>query len=464
MRAFGRVLDLLVRAIRMNTPHVEQAAQRALGAWRGLRTLPFEIETVEARMQGVSLAGPEHELRWVLPAFMAGLRKVSPHAELSEMELRNFAEALAHLDPNVQSIEAFREWIWAGAATGFELELQSSFMEALDDAAMEREVETTEALDAMRAAALRSLASQAELLSTRTLNRLADRDELDLPLCTPETRADDPESRLEADLAEDLRVACEDRAGWIVAEVRLITTQGALADTVRVDRFARRLHDALKGDPGGCFGAVESLAQRARHGDAFALDMLQRLDDASFGEDLAPALWRDPAHARRDLEVALALGSAASSAALAPLLERAGAEPGWSQTLRALVESAGGRLDAPLLERPGVPAAGEVTALVGAFGARALDALWTRALGGGEAWLGRPFATLCRAVLDAGQGEARLVPVARDRGLNAALRIEVIDVLGAAPELLAQATAWRMGELLEPPAVRERLKALRGRA
>lgn len=463
VRALGRALDLLVRAIRLSSPNLDQAAQRAFAAWRAVGLLPLEVDAVEARVRGVSVATPEHEIRWVLPAFMAGLRRVAPRPELSEMELRNLAEALSRIDPNVASIETFRDWIWSGAATGFELELQSSFMEALDDAAMEREVEVGEALAQIRAATLRAASARAELLSTRALARVADREELDLPLCAPETRANDTPLALPAELAAKLRAGCEDTAAWVAAEVRLVTSQGALADTVRVDRFARRLHDAVRLAPAGAVSAVEAVAQRARHGDAFALDLLQALDDPAFGEALGGALWRDPQQARRGADVVLALGPVAAHAAMGALLGRATADRAWVPAMKSVVDAAGGRLDATLLQRAEVPQASGVTALAECFGASALQALWSRAMREGGAWLGSAFATLCRAMLDAGAG-ASLVHAARDRGVSAELRVEILDVLGADPARLAEAVAWRVGELLEPPAVRERLKSLRARA
>lgn len=463
VRAFGRALDLLVRAIRLSSPNLDQAAQRAFTAWRAVSLLPLDIDAVEARVRGVGITTPEHEIRWVLPAFMAGLRRVAPRPELSEMELRNLAEALSHIDPNVASIEAFRDWIWSGAATGFELELQSSFMEALDDAAMEREVEVGDALTQIRAAALRAGSDRAELLSTRALARVADRDELDLPLCAPDTRANDPPLALPGDLAARLRAGCEDPAAWVAVEVRLVTSQGALADTVRVDRFARRLHDALRLSPAGAVSAVEALAQRARHRDAFALDLLQALDDRAFGEALGAALWLDPQEVRRGAEVVLTLGPAAAHAALGVLLDHASADRAWAQGMRAVAAAAGGRLDASLLQRAEVPSAGGVTALVDCFGAGALQALWARALREGGVWLGSAFATVCRAMLDAGAGAA-LAHAARDRGVSAELRVEILDVLGADPARLAEAVSWRVGELLEPPAVRDRLKSLRAKS
>jgi hypothetical protein len=463
VRAFGRALDLLVRAIRMSTQNLEQAAQRAHGLWRDLRFQPIDVEATEARMKGVALSTPEQELRWVLPSFMAGLRRIAPRPELSEMELRNFAEALAQLDPDVGSIERFRDWTWSGAATGFELDLQSSFMEALDDAAMEREVDANDALDAMRAAALRSAAARAALLSARSLAKAADRDELDVPLCAPETRADDPEFSLPAAVADPLRAGCDDAAAWRLAEVRLVLRQAPLQDTLRPERFAKRVHEALQSaTPPEALGVLDALAQRARHREPFAMDLLAALDAPSFGEALGAVLWSDVTVARRALEVLLALGPVASRAAAVALREAAGREAAWSAALPGLVSAAGGRLDALLLEGDDVPSAGAVTALCGAYGARGAEALWARALGGGHAWLGRPFATLCRALVDAGLGARMLVPVARDRGADVSLRLEVLDVLGGSPELLAQAVAWRMGELLEPPVIRERLKSLRG--
>lgn len=462
VRAFGRVLDLLVRAIRMSSPNLDQAAQRAFTAWRAVNLLPVDIDAVEARVRGVGITTPEHEIRWVLPAFMAGLRRVAPRPELSEMELRNLAEALSHIDPNVASIEVFRDWIWSGAATGFELELQSSFMEALDDAAMEREVEVGDALAQIRAATLRAASDRAELLSTRSLARVADRDELDLPLCAPDTHANDAPLAVPNDLSARLRAGCEDPAAWVAAEVRLVTSQGALADTVRVDRFARRLHDALRLSPAGAVSALEALSQRARHGDAFALDLLQALDDGAFGAALGAALWTDPQQVRHGADVVLSLGPKAAHAALGVLLDRASADRAWVPGMRAVASSAGGRLDAALLQREEVPSAAGVTALVECFGASALQALWGRAVREGGAWLGSAFATLCRAMLDGGAG-ATLVHAARDRGVSAALRVEILEVLGADPARLAEAVAWRVGELLEPPAVRERLKSLRAK-
>lgn len=462
-RAFGRALDLLVRAIRMSSPSLDQAATRAFAAWRGVNLLPLEIDAVEVRVRGVGVTATEHEIRWALPAFMAGLRRVTPHPELSEMELRNLAEALAHIDPNVASIEVFRDWIWSGAATGFDLEIQSSFMEVLDDAAMEREVEVSESLSQMQAAVMRTSAERAELLSTRTLARLADRDELDLPLCASDTCAQDPPFALPIDVSARLRARCDDPAMWIAAELGLVTSQPALADMVRVDHFARRLRDTLRRSSGGALIALEALAQRARLRDPFALELLKALDDTSFGVELGEVLWIDPEQSRRAVDVVLALGPAAAHASMGVLLARASTDEAWGAVMKSAVIAAGGRLDGALLERAEVPGASEVLALVECFGAAGLQTLWARARHEGAPWLGRPFAMLCRAMLDAGAG-GTLVQAARDRAVSADLRVEILDVLGADPSRLAEAVAWRVGELLEPLEMRDRLKRLRAKA
>lgn len=78
---------------------------------------------------------------WVMAAFIAGVRRLRPTDHLGELDCLRLAGVLASLRPTAGSIEAFRDWLWADGAEGFEVELRGGFAEGLDTILASRKLE-----------------------------------------------------------------------------------------------------------------------------------------------------------------------------------------------------------------------------------------------------------------------------------------------------------------------------------
>lgn len=468
VRALGRAFDGLVRSIRMHGHAPQGAAERAHAIWLPLALAPLEVHATRLTMGGrLALDSGDHDVRWLLPAFMAGLRKLTPRAEMSADDLQILGDALARLESDVETIERFRDWLWSGAATGFEVELQHSFMEALEDASVDAPVqggiyEPAQAVAAVRTEVMRSLDQQAVAISARVLSEAATREEFELPLGTAAPVVDAAIFAMPPTEAAVVRAACEDADRWVLDETLLLLAHRALHVLSRPERVARTVASLVERDAHGAATAlVDVLTELARRNDPFARDLLRVLDREPFGDALARALLKDPANGSRCAEALLACGPVASARLASALLETAHRDPRWAAALDAMINASGGRVGAVLLARVEVPNGAQVAELVRVLGDEALQELFARASKEGDRWVGLSLGGICRAAMERGRGSAYLAPFVRDRGVSVLARIEALDIAQADPQLGAELTAWRAAELLDAPAFREKLRALR---
>jgi len=468
VRALGRAFDALVRSIRMHGHPLPGAAERAHAVWLSLSLAPLEILATRLTLHGrLALDSSEHDVRWMLPAFMAGLRRLTPRAEMSADDLQILGDAFARLESDVESIERFRDWLWSGAATGFEVELQHSFMEALEDAVVDAPTEggiyePAQAVNAVRTEVMRSISEQAVAISARVLAEAAAREEFDLPLGTAAPVVDGSQFAVPATEAAAIRARCEDADRWALDETLLLLAYRPLHELTRPERVARTVLALTERDRHDAAAMIlDALTVLARRNDPFARDLLRVLDREAFGDALARALLRDTANAARYAEALLACGPATSSRLAASLLDAAHRDPRWTEALGAMMHQSGGRLGPILLERVEVPGAAQVAALVRIMGDEALDVLFARVRAGGERWVGLSLGALCRVAMERGRGPAYVTPLVRDRAVAVDARVQAIDIAQEDPRLGVEVLAWRAAELLDAPAVRERLRTLR---
>ena len=468
VRAFGRAFDALVRSVRTHGHAIEGAAERAHGLWRSLGDAPMELDATRVTVSGrVALDEGEHDVRWLLPAFMAGLRRITPRPEVTPEDLRHLGDALARIESDVVTIERFRDWLWSGAATGFEVELQNSFMEALDDLVVEGAVDGGTydpgvTVAAVRTEVMRSLSDQAVMISASMLADAACRDEFDLPLGTASPHADGSLFAMPGTEAAALRARCEDEARWALDETALLLAHRALNEVSRPERVARSVLDLVSRDRHGAATALlDALTGNARRSDPFARDLLRLLDREAFAEAIAAALLPAPSNARRVVEVLLTVGEVTRRRLARRLLEHAAHEPAWVSALAEMMLTSGGRLGPILVDAEEVPTPAHIAVLTRIAGDLALDALFARAREDGARWVGLALGALCRAAIERGRAADLVLPFVRDRGVDVVARVAALDILQAWPELCAEASAWRPAELLEAPEVREKLRAMR---
>ncbi|MBK8692218.1 MAG: hypothetical protein IPN17_07890 [Deltaproteobacteria bacterium] len=233
VRTLGRALDALVRTARTHGSAVEAAGLRLRDAWLAVDRAPLRFGATELYVRDdVALGGGDEEVRWLLPIFMAGLRLVTPRETVTVQELCQLAEELARCEPEVSSLERFRDWLWGGgAATGFEVELQTSFMEAVEAELPEAAVAPDGFLEGGLLAVRRRLGGVMALeedsieLAALDLDAVSTREEFDASL---DAEHDDEPPVMHEALRAALRYRCEEASRWSLCEATAVLAIPAL--------------------------------------------------------------------------------------------------------------------------------------------------------------------------------------------------------------------------------------------
>jgi hypothetical protein len=525
VRTLGRALDSLVRTARTHGTAVETAAWRLRDAWFALERAPIRFGATELYVRDDVALGGDEEVRWLLPIFMAGLRLVAPRESVSVHELCQLAEELARCEPEVSSLERFRDWLWGGgAAAGFEVELQTSFMEAVDtelpDAVVAPDGFLEGGLSAVRLSGVQTLEDDSVELAALDLDAVSAREEFDAAL---EAEADDEPPVMHEALRAALRYRCEAPGRWSLCEATAIVAIPALQVDCNPDALSRQLASALRENFD--VDVIDLLASSVRRNDPFARRVLHgldfpglpatavrafaRADDghrvlANLLAAVAPELGTRLAHALLDgaagdtglVDMALRIVASLGAQRFLGLLDAAALRPPEAHTLGALLA---GRADAlellapvmPRVPRPALPAL--LAALPPELRpplAPSLGARWAELSGGfvetqlaplfveagadgvrvlaevfiaqhGEGWSAESVRMLGRALVRAGLFTELCMPLVRSKRIAAAVRIALCDAAESDPEVAAAVSRWHPGELLDPPELRARLRSLR---
>ena len=522
-RQFATGWDGLVRSIHTGNPRVETLARRVLRHWHELGSPPIEFTPLTALIdEEVVLRATDEGGRWILPVFMAGLRRVELGDETTDADLLRFSTELAFFESTVSSIAQFRDWLWSGGAEGFEINVQLSLVEKMD-AADESQTVSPHDVAAVRAYVLRATGLATQIVASRDVDLAAIREEFQVSLDLFSREARGGRMALSPAECEALRNLCESGAAWLNLELRATLANQELRVLVPPRRLASWVLTSLRRGVEPQMLALLGQLQNER--DEYCQQVAVRLFEEGFAEIIskaidfsAPGLPEALAHfihtanpemsrslcrallgANRESEsviglartvqrigldqftekldigsleaeqakglahIALALKTPISR--LEKLLEQAPADSA-AEMISAL--PSGVALEMPSLVKTVLNTAESkhVESLVSSL-ATSSDPSWVRLFvsslsdSGGKNWTPRSLYTACCAIAEGNMARKYLLPWIRDRHMSADLRLMAARALPPDRELRREACKWRPGELLDPPQVRQQLATMR---
>ena len=521
----GSSLDALFRITRtwVNEQTQRKVATRTAEVWRTTDPNLLELRATSATVDDdLALQANETDGRWLLPAFMAGMRSVKPRMDVSAEDFICLVSELMGLTPSAESIEHFHDWLCADGAEGFEVQVDRSFSEVLEEALHEDERHAQRLL-AVRHQPVAPFDGVA--IASRDIDAAALRKEFEIPLGLHASKQLSHHFQMSEEEVADLSARCDDPNDWTLVEMEAVLALPALRSMVSPSRLARRIVGRIMASPDARLLGL--LAELQQGDDPFRKAIAAALKTPEVGATIGREIGvRDP-------KALAALGgylnsgaSSAVSASMLSLLTRAITDEAAFDALRWLADAYGvprlrawidpsmlqeaaagtlGRVLSQCQAPPGVVS--EILAALAPAPAVALlkqidmadltplspvikthldratqhiaqalaDIVLERPYSGGleilgtllsggkcNGWSGRRLYALCGALVRAGRGEKYLLHLARSNATPVALRLIVLDTLSTNPQLLAQACARQMSDLLAPPEVQRRLKELRG--
>jgi hypothetical protein len=459
--------------------------------------------------------------QWVLFAFMAGVRRITPRRAMTANDIIRLVQALVALEPTVRAIEHFRDWLDADGAEGFDVRVHTSFREVFEEIDLEEERELSHAFAMARFEVPRS--GDAVYIAARDLDVVAMRREFEMPIEMYVQHASDSAGGLSDDDLKALGARCDDANAWASAEIEAVLALPGLRAAVTPEHMARRVVTRLSGETDDRF--LTLLTRLNVKDDPFRQSVARALATDEVGEIIAHQLQLsyDPTVEALG-RFLVCSGEGLARTVMHGILGRGTDDADAREAVGMLSEWYGG---AQLCEWVVAPALREETATIlgaslgrAAFAGaeitrvalaaplpaglglleglppeglrsmgRALSFMWGRATpelverlaallikssspealrvladlllaGKFDAWHVRTLYALCAALVAAGFGRSHVLALALRRGGHEQSRLVAIDCLERDPELVAEALRFRMGLLLESSAVRERLRRL----
>ncbi len=524
-RIIGSTLDGLVRSCRVESPSVLQIAGRLLERWDQIPDCVLRLEPTALYIADQEiLTAQEDDGRWLLPAFMAGVKTIQLADDTRPEDVVRFASELAALNPTLASIGRLRDWLWAEGAEGFEILLDHGFVDGLD-ASMTEPVRQRALLEALRSQGSIALAMQAERIASRDLDAAAARDEFYLPLESFSRMLSDGDLSLPAEESSQLAARCDDSLFWIDAQVHLAFAHPELQAQVPAERLARRALALVRGGATARF--LNFLSEIMRRREPYARKLQAALDTPEAGEALGTHAVTDERSIEALAPLLAAPASALTRALANTLLERCTGSRESLQWLARLMSTVGfeafcGKVDASqLTERCAVvmgrllaasraplhpvadllahvpPATGvrlattlppeilfrlkqPVLKLIGSASLKDAESLlahlaaqqqndWGEVVGEvlvasrGEEWPLPVVRTACALVTARGHAPKFLVPLVQDRHVGDDIKLTVLRFIERDPRAVAMLGTMSLGSLFQSREVRERLKELRRR-
>ena len=339
MRVLVNILDGLVRSARSRMPATHAIAGRGHAMWMERPEAELELSATELCANGETLlVASADEGRWLLPAFMAGLRRVKMLDYATPADLLRLGTELSTLESTIASIGRFRDWLWADGAEGFEVAIDDSFSDDAEAAFLDFETQKQQLL-ATRMMAAETLCADGVGVASRDLDAAAHREEFEVSLEAYCHRIGEGTTEVGQPELERLRGSCNESVAWGDGQVYLAlaypSLQAALPPEVlagRMATLARRRADAR------FLGLVATIIER---GDKAAQALLAALHAADVGQvlsrglpaddDVIGALSRLVRLGRNDLCGAL----------LAGLLERCHSERDYARVVAAAIAGTG---------------------------------------------------------------------------------------------------------------------------
>lgn len=517
-QAVARFLDMLVISTRREQKSARYVAGRLAEFWRKLDDRTIVLEPTEMWVTGKQALVAEGDVgRWILPSYLAGLRALTAREELLPEDLERLAIELAVLEPDVERIGAFRDWLWSAGAQGLDVDLAPS---ALD------------ALDVVPVAELEGASAEPEVPSSiDTWNEIAQHAGRELDGPTQERAYRAPIARYTRAAREGtltlaseelalLRDAAGDPVAWPLFELDAVRSRPALKGAVPPEHLAARVVAQIENSPRVDRRLFDTLTELGRSRDAYASALMEALSTEQVGSAIGDAVdfqEVDPGALAGFLEEAHAslckgllarvskrsAGDDTAMTALLALLERWGLNDFMrrvdvskldpapaaalakklvaSETplpfLRAflsrmptgssamvwareptLVASMRDLVRSLLHEAPSHATLLVQQLLEGGHGDLVADALLSSQ---GNGWSDKMMQLAVSGLVGGGKHDEALVELARARNARLQLRLLVLDRLRERPALLARAVKWRPSELLEPEEIRNRMRELR---
>lgn len=505
--------DALVRSVHHQASGVDAIAARIADQWLDAREVAFECDaTAWTMLRKVLLRAGSDEGRWVLPAYMAGVRNLAATDDVCAEDLLALAQELARLG-SAESMVRFNQWVWSDGVEGLEIETDASFSEVLENT-----------VDDLQAARDSLAAQRAEVAEQRAfITECKPESVLLIPLVDLTAAAKDHAFELTREDTERLKKQCDDPTFWATERLSLVLSQGEMQELLPPKTIARQLmRIAARTFDQRFLGIVAGLDRMA---GAYPRSVLAALERQPVGEAIARHAQLDHAGVARLQQLIQGQSERISCGIVRGLCERAGREgdgndaaiaalglairpdvflkkadfatleqPARMALGRILVRIPGGPEmigdlvgnlkppDAvklvqavpvstiPFLARPirkllSVASPRERTVVAQALvdnGSVGCIGLCGEALHSSHAqgWELRCVRTVCRAMLSRHVDTAGVLAMVHEPMMSVEARVVVLDELAhshAAPDALR----WRFGELFDPPPIREKLAELR---
>ncbi len=520
-KAIAGALDGLVRSVKLGTAAAPEAAERLARTWLQTPEITLEIGAGALSVAGAEVFKADADNgRWVLPAFMAGLRKVAPRPDLRGGDLLSLCGALGGLVAEQQALDGFRTWLWADGVEGVRTELTTGFTELLETSRLDvDERKETIKIERARMAAAMATARVARL----DLQAAAATGALDRPLLLLKGCAERAPAGPSDNGASELVGACEDESMWAREAVALAFAMPGFRGSLPADVVARQLVRSARERCGRRELAV--LASLLAQGDDFAVAVGEALAASGMGTLLAERASLQADEGKRLGDIAAASAGIAAQlvrglltratggdddahAALVVVAERLGAEAffvlvdltGASDTLRREVTrlaaevSGGAQQLVALFDRvghgeavqllPSVPIAllpkiqGRLRQLLTSANPRQRSALADAmiahgaAAGAGElarllgqtklrGWDPSSLRRIVAAAIERKSGVPALIEAVHDGEVATGLRVMLLERLAASPSFADAVLERRLKELMYPADLKRRLAELR---
>ena len=284
-RNLAASLDTLVRSARTNPAAVPNLIERTLDYWRKTDGGELEILPTGIRYDETDVfTADEEEGRWLLPAFMAGLRALRPWTDLNEEQLRILASELADLSGHVEDADRFRDWLWADGAEGFHVSLDLSFSEGIDTAFDDLKARRR-SLAGLRVEAARALSEHAQRLTSEALDAAAALPELQVDLAGYAVQAGDGSFLLNTDEKQRLQAICNSPVFWAEAQADVALTHPALQPGLPAPRLAEILMRELASTID--MRVVDILSRLGSRTDPYARSLIAALQPEPLGYRIA---------------------------------------------------------------------------------------------------------------------------------------------------------------------------------
>lgn len=524
-KALGSSIDSLVRSSRSQSNVTSQIAKRTLDLWLSDPSTVVEIHPTALLIDNEpSLEANDSEGQWLLPCFMAGLRQIRTRSDVGIWDLMRLTEEIAFLEPRNEPLERFRDWLWSDGAEGFEVDLQTSFMEVID------RVESNDTWQDFAVMAIRSLSGLASdgiptRVASTDLDAASHRKQFQMALDLYRKAEGANQYQLTSEEQQELLALCDDQSTWASVELEAVLDHPRLMSTIPPDRLAKRLlHQIAEGcDP----RILEFFSEIGTRDDDYSRTLMGVLSGKSVGRILAIRLPLDDAASQAIADCLANAPPSISRDLMHGLLERSGKESAAIATLTSFLSSHGfDRLE--MLIRPDSLTPGEARTLAHLLGnenqafkylcklvdgcaievkaammaslpERILGRMRTRILDlfrmaetgeilelaqalarvrnpeslrllaeviqatNGRNWKAKTLREAMIALASSQDSIEDLVELATSASLESEARLMAIRALENQPEQLEKISRWRVREMFESREVRNKRKAIRNR-